>query len=188
MPPPVQQALPNPLQFPSKIRRSSQVIWLPVWKKWNGDPLVNAAGLMPVMPIYEPVAIAVYHIIKFKPYSDAEYNAEINALNSDSWRNFTEHQCWISGIHSDGTDTIGEVNGEQVHYVVMCTDRDGGWKTLIPNAGYAYKDGTDIKSFTSTDGQPYIGSLGEDGNKADDLIILAEETKKVIAFSGVVGL
>lgn len=184
----VTQTLPNVASLPSRWWRSSEKIWLPAWKKRDGDPVVNAAGLLPVMPIYEPVAIAIYHIVKLKAYSDSEFSAEINALNSDSWGGFTAHQCWISEIHTGGIEEMGASLGEEVHYVVRCTDREDGWKTVVPNCGYSYKDGADITSFQTVDGQPYIGNLhATTGAEETDFNSLALETKKTIAFNSING-
>lgn len=187
MPPPVSQTLPNISQKPAKWRRSSQVVWMPAFSCWNGDPVANSAGLLPIMPIYEPVSIAVYHITKFKAYSDADYAAEINALNSDDWRGFGPYQSWISEIHTDGPEDTG-VLGEMVHYVIRCIDRPDGWKPLVPDVGYAFKAGTDIKSFTTVDGQPYIGNMDATGAEGTDLLVLTAETKKVIPFASINGL
>jgi hypothetical protein len=187
---PVTQTLPDVASLPSKVRRSTEKIWLPVWRAWNGDPAVNAAGLLPVMPIYEPVSLAIYHITKFKTYSDSEFKNELNALNSDTWKSFTANQCWISEIHTNGTETKGSSTGEDVHYVVRCIDRTDGWKAIIPNTGYTYKDGTSLKSFISATGQPYIGNLVTStgaGTAGTTMNIIALSTKKTIAFSSIGG-
>lgn len=188
MAPPVSQTLPDLTAKPAKWRRSSQIIWLPVWKNWAGDIAVNSARLLPVMPIYEPVSIAVYHQTKFKTYSDAEFNAELNALNSDPWANYDPYQCWISEIHTEGPETIGEYLGETVHYVIRCIDREDGWRVTIPDCGYNYKDGSDIRSFISADGIPYIGNLDGAGGQSTIMSLLAGVTKKAIAFSLINGL
>ena len=188
MPPPVSQELPDLTTKDPKVRRSSQIIWLPVWTNHAGNPMVNSAGFLPVMPLYEPVAIAVYHITKFKAYSDSEYKAEINALNSTGWEGFDAYQAWISEIHTEGTETYGEVAGEMVHYVVRCIDREDGWRVIIPDCGYVYKDGSTIKSFASESGTPYIGNLDGSGGETAIMSIIGMVTKKAINFSSVDGL
>ena len=185
---PVSQTLPDLTAKPAKWRRSSQIIWLPVWNNWEGDPAVNSAGLLPVMPLYEPVSIAVYHQTKFKTYSDAEFNAELNALNSDPWANYEPYQCWISEIHTEGPETIGDVLGETVHYVVRCIDREDGWRVVVPDCGYEYKEETNIKSFRTSDGSPFIGNLDGSGGETELMSQLAVVTKKAIAFSSISGL
>jgi len=184
----VAQTLPNVKAFPAEWRRSSEKLWLPAWKAWNEDPIATSADQAPVMPFYEPVAIAVYHIIKFKDYSDAAYANEIDALNSDAWRGFQPHQAWISEIHSNGTETIGDSDGERVHYVVRCTNKVDGWRFLHPDIGYVYKDGADIKTFLTDDDMPYIGTLDGTGGKGTTLLINRQETKKTLAFGGISGL
>lgn len=185
---PVSQTLPDLTAKDAKVRRSSQVIWLPVWTNHAGDPITNSAGFLPVMPVYEPVAIAVYHITKFKTYSDADYKAEINALNSTGWRSFDAYQAWIYGIHTEGKETYGDIEGEMVHYAVACTDREDGWRAIVPDCGFVYKDGTDIKSFMSTDGQPYIGNLDGSGGLSALMSIIGNVTKKAINFNAITGL
>jgi hypothetical protein len=186
---PTPQTNPAVTALPADWRRSSEKLWLPVWKDWSGDAIANTAGLLPVMPYYEPVAIAVYHIIKFKTYTDGEFANEIDALNSDAWRGFQPYQAWISEIHSEGTETVGNADGERVHYVIRCTNKDDGWKFLHPDAGYVYKDGTDFKSFTSLEGSGYIGMLdGSTGAEGTSLMINVAETKDAIAFGSINGL
>lgn len=190
---PVNQSIPD-ITTRSRMWRTSEKIWLAVWKDSEGNPITNDAGLIPVMPNYVPEAIAVYHFIRFKPYSDTEYKAEINALNFDAWRDWEPNQCWISEIHTKGVQTKGSSTGEDVHYVIRCIDREDGWKCVFPNVGYAYKESevTDtLKSFKTSDGTPYIGNLVETtglGTAGTALNIKASLTKKTILFSGIAGL
>ncbi len=188
---PVSQTLPN-ITSVSIIRRSCEKIWLPVWKDWSGAVITNDAGLLPIMPVYEPVTIAIYHITRFKTYSDALFNAEFNALNNDNWRSFSAYQCWISEIHTNGTETKGATTGEDVHYVIRCIDRADGWKCVVPNVGYAYKGtGTEIKGFKTSDGTPYIGNIVAStgvGTAGTAMNLKTPITKKAIAFSSVTGL
>lgn len=186
---PVSQTLPD-ISLYRIVKRKSEKIWLPVWQDWDEEPIVTDAGLLPIIPTYEPVAVAVYHIVQFKPYSDAEFNAEINAINSDNWGAWTPGQCWISEIHSNGTEQKGAGIGEDVNYVIRCIDKPYGWKIHIPNAGYAYKDGSTLKSFSAS-GTPYIGNLVEAtgaGTAGTTLNFKDFRTKKEIPFMAIIGL
>jgi|688.fasta_scaffold00460_67 hypothetical protein len=84
----------------------------------------------------EPVAVAVFHIFKFKSYSDSQFRNEINSINSGDWRGWGEGQAWISKIISNGLENRGSGFGETVHYVVRCIDRDDGWDVFYPEIGF----------------------------------------------------
>ena len=186
---PPTQTNPDVKLLPSKKTRSSEKLWLPVWKDRAGAAVANSAGFLPVMPYYEPVAIAVYHFVKFNTYSDANFRQEIDALNSTVWGGFDPYQAWISEIHSDGVRTLGNSSGESVHYVIRCIDRTDGWKFLHPDAGLVYDDAGDIKAFKSVDGDPFMGNLdGSGGDGGTTLLINVSETKKTINFNTIVGL
>jgi len=185
---PVTQTNPDVKALPAEWRRSSEKLWLPVWKDWAGDPIATSADQAPIMPYYEPVAIAVYHIEVFKDYTDAQYASEIDALNTDAWRGFSPFQAWISEIHSNGIETYGNGTGERVHYVVRCTNKADGWRFLHPDIGHVYKDGTELASFLSKDEMPYIGALDGSGGEGASLIINVSETKNTIAFATIGGL
>jgi hypothetical protein len=186
---PVTQTSPNIKSKPPKKWRSSEKIWIPVWEDKDGNPIDTSAGFLSVKPHYEQYAIAIYHFVKFKDYSDSEFAAEINALNSGAWGGFEKWQAWISEIHSPGITTVGDSTGEEVHYVVRCIDRHEGWRFRMPDCGYVYDDGANIKSFMSQDNVPYIGNLdgaGDDGGSS--MVMQKFDTKKTIDFNAVNGL
>lgn len=179
----VSQTPPSVLNIAS-LKRTSEKLWLPVWRDRNDNPIANSFEQLPVKPHYECYAIAVYDIEIFKPYSDAAFKNEIDSLNSGSWRSWDAYQAWISEIHSDGVDQIGDDTGERVNYIIRCIKRTDGWKFQHPDVGYIYNDG-DVRSFLSTDGFPYIGKLDSGGKLADatPMTILIENIKEEIDFS-----
>lgn len=171
--------------------RTSEKIWYPVWKENDGTVITNEAGLIPVKPLFELVAIAVYHIVKFyetAAYSEATYKAQLNAVNSDTWRSWDPAQAWMSEIHVSHEKTLGSgtaaKTGYEVHYVVRCIDRTDGWKVEHPNAGWAYKDSGNYSAF-----EGFIGNLDGSGEDAgvSTTTILTAETKKTTAFTGILG-
>lgn len=185
----VSQTNPDVKSLPAQVFRSSEKIWLPVWRDRAGTAIKNSANLLPIMPIYEPVSIAVYRIVKFKTYSDAEFKSEIDALNSTTWKSFTQWQAWISEIHSGGTETLGDSDGEKITYIIRCIDRTDGWKAIYPDVGYVYRNSGSVKSFASTTGNGYIGNLtsgGDDGSTT--MLIKSALTKKTVDFSTITGL
>lgn len=186
---PVTQASPDIKSKAAKKWRTSEKIWLPVWRDAAGGMIKTSAGFLPVKPMYEQYAIAVYHFEKFKDYSDAEFAAEIDTLNTSSWGGFSAHQAWISEIHSKGDETLGDSTGERIHYVVRCVRRTDGWKFQMPDVGYVYDDGADIKSFLSVDDCPYIGNLDASGNDgAGTMVIKLAATKNTLNFNAINGL
>jgi hypothetical protein len=158
------QQVPNIAASPSIVTRSSEIIWLPAWHNANGDVIRTSDDKLPILPLMEPVSIAVFHIHKFKPYGHSQFKAEINALNSSTWYGWTAGQAWISKIISEGLETIGNTTGETVHYVVRCIDRENGWKVEYPDVNYSETDYT------------------------TPVEILNERTKKEINFNSVSGL
>jgi hypothetical protein len=165
--------------------RSSEKIWLPLWMDANGSPITNTAGQLPVKPYHEMYAVGVYHFIVFKAYTDAQFKAEINALNSVPWKTWPKGSAWMSEIHTSGPITIGTGTGEQVHYVIRCINRPGGWTFQHPDVGYTYKSGNELNAFVSDDEKvAYIGNLdGTGGDKGNFLSILGSETKQEFDFN-----
>ena len=171
----------NPTTIPFKYWRDSEVIYLPHWRRYNGttlEPLVNSAdGLFP-KPIVKPVAIGVLHFSVWKTYTDADYKNELNATNSDAWREWEPGQAWVSRIITEDEEVNG-VATTRVDYIIRCTEF--GWDNDMIQMGYFHKDGTDETAFTTSDGIPYIGTLDAAGAKgaaenADDML------KRRIAF------
>ena len=168
-------------------RRSSEKIWWPAFKDYAGNPIANGAGHVPVKPLFQLTAIAVYHFTIFRGYTDANFRAHINAVNSDTWRVWPPYSAWISEIHSDGVKTLGSggsaTSGEEIRYVVRCIDRQDGWRLEYPNVGWAYDDGGD---FTPFDG--FIGNLDAGGGDAGGtLSILTADMNKQTAFTPLFG-
>jgi hypothetical protein len=160
-----------------------------VWRDKDGNLVKTSAGFLSVKPHYEQYTIGIYHFVKFKDYSDSDFASELDTLNSQAWGGFAAHQAWISEIHTSGEKTLGSTTGEEVHYVIRCIRRTDGWKFQMPDVGYVYDDGTNIKSFLSADDVPYIGNLtntGDDGGST--MIIKLFDTKNTINFNSVVGL
>lgn len=186
---PISQTAPDIKNAPPKKWRSSEKIWLPVWRDKDGNLIKTSAGFLPVKPLYEQYTIAIYHIVKFKNYSDADFANEIDTLNSSAWGGFSTHQAWISEIHTDGVKTLGNSEGEEVHYVIRCIRRTDGWKFQMPDVGYVYDDGANIRSFVSQDDVPYIGNLtntGDDGGQT--MIAKLFDTKNTLNFNSISGL
>jgi hypothetical protein len=155
---------PNIASKPSIVTRAAEVIWLPAWKERSGTVIKTTDDKLPILPLMEPVAVAVYHIHKFKQYTDAQFKAEIDAINSGGWRGWGAAQAWISKIFSEGQDQYGESTGELVHYVIRCIDRPDGWKMLYPDVSYL-------------DPEPDV-----------PVTILDKKTKKEIDFNSISGL
>lgn len=158
------QTTPNIANQPSIVTRSSEVIWLPAWKNSSGAVIKTSDDKLPILPLMEPVAVAVYHIFKFKPYSHSQFKAEINAVNGSNWYGWNAGQAWISKIISNGVELIGSSYGETVHYVIRCIDRQDGWSVAYPDVSYL------------------------DQEPDTPVTILSENTKKQINFSSVSGL
>jgi len=185
---PVTQTTPSLLNKPSKTR-TSEKIWLPVWRDTAGDLIATGAGYLPVKPLYEQYSVGVYIIKIFKPYSDAEFAAELDTLNSAGWGGFSENQAWISEIHTSEETQVGDDTGEFVTYVIRCIKREDGWKFQHPNVGYVYKDGSDLKSFLTVDDCPFIGNLDSSGaDNGGTMEILLSDTKETLLFSSIGGL
>jgi hypothetical protein len=185
---PIAQTNPDIKAKPSQKWRSSEKIWLPVWVDKDGTPIDTSAGFLSVKPHYEQYAVAIYHFVKFKDYSDSEFASEIDTLNSSAWGGFDQYQAWMSEIHSPGVTTLGDSEGESVHYVVRCIKRDNGWRFQMPDVGYQFDDG-DIRSFMSQDSVPYIGNLdGSGGDGGTSMVMRLFHTKETIDFNGVNGL
>lgn len=184
----VSQTMPSVLNKTVKTR-TSEKLWLPVWKDTSGDALASSAGFLPVKPYYDVFAIGVYHMVVFKPYSDAEFADELNTLDPTGWGGFGPYQAWMSEIHTGPEKTIGGDTGEEVTYVIRCIDREDGWRFQHPDVGYIFKDGSDTKSFLSDDDCPYIGNLdGSGGDGGDTMQIIVSDTKRTKSFSSIGGL
>lgn len=163
--------------------RTSEKIWLPAVKDISGNPVTNSAGQIPAKPYYESVSIGVIHIVEFKPYTDAEYKAELNAVNSGGWKSWNAKQAWISEIHTSGEKTIGSDTGEEVHYVVRCIDRADGWRLAYPDVGLAFVIPGGFEGF-----EGYIGNLdGSGGDGGGTMNILTADLKKSIDFTALLG-
>lgn len=177
----------------TRFWRRSKRIWLPVWADKNNNPIKTSAGQLPVKPYWELVSVAVLHCIIFKDFTDADYYAQFNALNSTTWRSFPRYNAWVANISTDKKRIgagAGQATKEEVHYVVMGLDRPGGWRFVHPDVGYVYSDSGSLKSFTAS-GFPFIGNLdGSTGDKASpvtDMTLLSVDTKKEINFSSTLG-
>lgn len=186
---PVSQTNPNVKAYPPQIWRTSEKIWLPVWgEPVSGTLIANSAGLLPVKPHYEQYAIAIYHIVKFKNYSDGEFGTEIDHLNNGGWRGWAANAAWISEIHTGGLERLGNSWGEEVHYVVRCLNRPGGWRFRHPDVGYTYEEGGEFKTFLTEDDIPYIGNLDGMGGKGSAMRIIFHDTKRTTNFNLISGL
>lgn len=130
------QVIPDIASKAAIVTRAAEVIWLPAWKERSGTVIKTTDDKLPILPLMEPVAVAVLHIHKFKTYNDAQHKAEIDAINSVAWRGWAAGQAWISKIFSEGRDTYGSSVGEMVHYVIRCIDRPDGWKVVFPDVSY----------------------------------------------------
>ncbi len=133
---------------PSVVTRSSEVIWLPAWRSADGNPIKTSDNKLPIMPLMEPVAVAVFHIFKFKPYSHAQFRYEINGINADPWAGWGQWQAWISKIITNGIEVRGDDTGEMVHYVVRCIDRPYGWNVEYPDIAYQSSSHSDVSLIT----------------------------------------
>jgi hypothetical protein len=184
MPDPV---LDNPLSFTPNISRRGKVMYLPVWKDNADVPLMNKAKQLLIKPVYEPFAVQLIIGTMAKRQSETDaycrtYNNKV--CSGGGWRAWSEGMCWVMDISSDPA----EINGEEVDEVqvtVACLDRK--WNTMAPNVGYNYKDGSDLVTFTASDGLRFIGKLDDSGGEAginDDLIILEWDTKQSVGFGG----
>lgn len=167
--------------------RSSEKVWLPVWKDSQDRPIMNKAKQLPIKPYHDIFSVGVYHFIVFKQLPDAAYKSQLNSTNINEWRSWQPGQAWISEIHTSGVMQIGSGTGEQVHYVIRCIDKPNGWSFEHPNVGYLYKDGVEYKAFVDdTETIAYIGKLTPGGDKLVmdlDLEILKEAVKKPYDFT-----
>lgn len=175
------------------IGRRSEKIWLPVWADREGNPIVNAAGQLPLKPIYHQFSVNVWTFKAIRAgYTDEKNANELDSLNSAPWRGYSEFQAWVSEIHSDGSYKYGTppVDAEEVTYVIRCIDRYKGWKCQHPDVGWDYLDSDDLKRFLNADGKDYIGKLDTDGSSlgiSDDMLIRLEDVNKEINFQTVLG-
>ena len=182
------QTMPSVLNKTVKTR-TSEKIWLPVWRDTSGDLIATSAGYLSVKPYYDEYAVGVYHMTMFKAYSDAEFADELNTLDPGGWGGYGAYQAWMSEIHTGPEKTRGNDVGEDVTYVIRCIDRTDGWRFQHPDVGYIFKDGSDIKSFMSKDDCPYIGNLnGSGGDGAGTMQIILSDTKRTKSFSSISGL
>jgi len=175
----------------SRVWRTSEKIWLPVWRDRNDAVIMNSAKQLPVKPHYECFTIGVYHLKVVKALSDSDYRSQLDSLNSSTWHSWPQYCAWISEIHTGGSMTIGDASGvEEVHYVVRCTKRSGGWRFHHPQVGYLYKSGSKYKAFSDEEGAPPIGKLNSSGDKLGmdaDMVIDFKDVKTEISFSSALG-
>jgi hypothetical protein len=171
--------------------RRSEKIWLPVWQDKNNVGISNSAKQLPIKPYYECFAVGVYDIHSVRELSDANFKSQLDSLNNGSWRGWPRYHAWISEIHCDGPRTIGDaVNVENVHHVVRCINRPGGWRFHHPDVGYIFLDGT-YKNFQDEPGEPPIGKLDGSGGKlgmAAELLIQFDDVKQEIDFTTALGM
>lgn len=158
-------ALIDPTTLGFEFYRTSEIIYMPVWKDHAGNATIinTAKGLYP-KPIVEPVSVGIYKCTKWDTnYSDSDFSTELNATNSDTWRGWTARKAWISSIETR-PDDVQEISCTRVDYTIRCLEY--GWDAIFPDCGYFYKTGSDYKTFVDTDGAPYLGKLNGSGDKA----------------------
>lgn len=167
--------------IPIKVWKDSEVVYMPLWKDVNDNPIQNSASMPYPKPIIEPVSVGIIHCELYKSgYTDDDYATELNAVNLAAWRGFEAECAWVSRIivEPDLSASSGDV--VKLHYIVRCCEH--GWQLQIPDFGYVYDD-SGLKAFTA-DGVPYIGKLDQSGGvETGDMLINKHETKRKIAFS-----
>lgn len=187
---PVEQTTPSLLNNSDRFYRTSEKLWLPVWAEHGettSTTVTNSAKQPYPQISYELVAIAVYHCTVFKAsYDDSTYREQIDSLNSGSWRNWEAYECWVSEIHTEERN-LNQQDGIDVHYVVRCIKRPGGWRFVHADIGWLYDDSGTYKSFMEEEGKPFIGKLDGSGGKltmSSDMKLNFHTTKQEIDFSG----
>lgn len=180
---PVNQTLPEPTTLAFRIRGGVQKMWIETPKDVNDAPIMDAAKQLPLKPVFVLQAVNVYYITKIvTSYSDASWRNENNSLNSGTWRSWPKGEAWCTC--SWEPKTYNGADCVEINYEVYCLR--GGWQTKIPEAGYAYLDGTDLRDWTTNDGSITIGKLTDTGGKAgadSDLLVTDRDTKRFISFS-----
>ena len=180
----VNQTLTEPTLLPTRIERDHIDMWLETPLDVHGDPIMDAAKQLPLKPVFTNQSVAIYYITKFvEEFTDEMWRDRHNTLNSMAWNGWARGEAWCACRFRPVT--INAVAAFEVTYTVRCL-RGFGWLTKIPEAGYGYLDGSDLKDWTTADGTLTIGKLTEDGEQADvddDLIVSEKETKRLINFS-----
>jgi len=161
--------------------RDSEVVYMPHWLESDGTTVIkNSAGGTFPKPVVEPMSLGVIHgFVELPTYDDATYKSQLNACNSDAWRDWEPGQAWISRILTENVEVNG-IPGIKIHYIIRCNEF--GWNSHIPQFGYYYKDGFTKVPFS--EGMGYLAADGTElaiGSPAVDADI---QIKRRIAFAG----
>lgn len=183
----VAQDIESPIVLPDLEEHGVEYMWIETPQDVNDAPIVDKAGQLPLKPVFTLQAVNVYRFTRhLAAYSNGNWRDQNNTLNNGTWRSWEEGEAWCS-CFPESLDTpinVNNVDCYRVHYIVKCLR--GGWKTKIPEAGYAYLDGSDLRDWTTADGSITIGKLTSGGGKAaaDATLIVTEfDTKRLVSFS-----
>lgn len=179
----ITQTLVDPTLFPPVIEYDFEDAWIETPTDVDNQGIVDTAGQLPLKPIHVLQAIAVYRItLLLTTYTDADWRNQHNTLNLSPWRGWASGEAWCAA--SRRIRNINDVNCLEVSYKVRCLR--GGWKTKVPDAGYVYLDGSNLKDWTTADDSLTIGKLTSAGGKAGaaaPLTVTEWDTKRSINFS-----
>lgn len=183
----VAQSIDSPIVLPDLEEHGIEYMWIETPKDINNVGIVDKAKQLPLKPIFVLQAVSVYRFTRhLANYTDANWRDQNNTLNSGGWRSWAAGEAWCS-CYPESLITplnVNNVDCYRVHYVVKCLR--GGWKTKIPEAGYVYLDGSDLKDWLTADNSITIGKLTDAGGKAGAsaaLLVTDWDTKRSVGFS-----
>jgi hypothetical protein len=180
----VNPPLVNPIALPPVVKGDTEKIWVEVFKDVGGTPIVDKAGQLPLKPQYDVMSVCVYRIEKFlASYTAGQWRDQNNTLNGGSFAGAWEMgEAWLE-VRWEPENVQG-VDCIHMYYTVRCLR--GGWKKLLPEAGWVYLSGGNLNAFMEENDYPFVGKLTNSGGKAAPtatMLLTEWDTKRLIDFS-----
>jgi hypothetical protein len=166
-------AIPDPATQAVLLELTTTTLWWPAYKDNADAPLATSAKQLPIKPHYRQLACPTYVAVFYKTTLDNAYVRQFaDALNTGTWRDWLAREAWIASIDATPVDTD---YGTRWKYRVQVMCKRGGWSTEVPDVGWTYLDGSNLRSFTTTDNVPHYGNLDGAGDAlatSSDLVVL----------------
>jgi len=167
------------------ITRTTETIYLPVWKDRDGVVIQNSAKALNLKPEYVPYAISCVTGLFFRAtFTDTQVRDLLDGVNSATWRGaWAPGEAWVSEINTREI-TVSTTALVEITAIVRCLR--GKWNLKIPEAGYFYLEGGEYKPFLDSEQNRIIGKLTAGGGKlavGSDLLIKEFDYKREVNVS-----
>jgi hypothetical protein len=124
----------NPDTLPPVVYRDAEIVYMPHWVDTSLAVIKNTDNKVFPKPHVEPISIGIIHGIRWSTtYSNANYQNELNAINTDTWRSWAPGHAWVSRILTEDEEING-VECTKIHYIVRCNRY--GWNITMPQMGF----------------------------------------------------